>query len=421
MFHACETSPPVKTAVIGLGSLALSIPPLPPNYTKEFENSWHKSTLQQAGNLTFILQREVEGSQHEIPTTLLGTLLFNTFSRHQDPSTPQIYAGLRTIRQWTTAYCTSSLQFPNEAAISSIAIRIPHEHVQQALQSLELHIMQYTDSKDAEMHASQIRFGWNIIDDMPASFHELEEARRALELVVRRSMLWLRSSLGLRSMVSENNGIEEVRNQKMVFDFSPQRGELAAILDEYRKWEEAFRPLFLRAKTLAGADTIPLASTLRMLWLAGYSTTSSAISNAAGKGDSKSNPLWEELASLSRLMQETHLNSKSGDERQFWFDLETLIPLAVVSWGYRHRNLKHQAVALLLRSPRREGACDGVLLAKALDWLGGLEEGIETGDTDKELLAEGLKNIQISFDAGRREARVSCQKSGVIKDVVIPW
>jgi hypothetical protein len=80
MFHACETSPPVKTAVVGLGSLALSIPPLPPNYTKEFENSGHKSMLKQAGDLTLILQREVEGSQHEIPTTLLGTLLFNTFS-----------------------------------------------------------------------------------------------------------------------------------------------------------------------------------------------------------------------------------------------------------------------------------------------------------------------------------------------------
>jgi hypothetical protein len=105
-----------------------------------------------------------------------------------------------------------------------------------------------------------------------------------------------------------------------------------------------------------------------------------------------------------------------------------------VGWVYRHRALRKQAIELLLRSPRREGLCDGIVVGKIMGWLAGVEEECldETeGEGKSDYVPDwaAARCIRMSFDEGRREANVSCLQpvkgsvSGEERErkVVIPW
>ena len=83
----------------------------------------------------------------------------------------------------------------------------------------------------------------------------------------------------------------------------------------------------------------------------------------------------------------------------------------MVGWVYRHRALRREAIELLLRSPRKEGVWDGIVLGKIMAWLAGIEEeGLDLGDDKEEYVPEwaAARCIKMGFDTEKREAHVSC-------------
>ncbi|KAH8763981.1 hypothetical protein F5882DRAFT_414844, partial [Hyaloscypha sp. PMI_1271] len=58
----------------------------------------------------------------------------------------------------------------------------------------------------------------------------------------------------------------------------------------------------------------------------------------------------------------------------FSMEANLLIPLGVLTYRFRHRALRREAIDLLIRYPRREGLWDGKLSGKYCLWLADLEE-----------------------------------------------
>jgi hypothetical protein len=113
--------------------------------------------------------------------------------------------------------------------------------------------------------------------------------------------------------------------------------------------------------------------------------------------------------------------------------MQIIVPLMTVGWIYRHRALRSEAIELLLRSPRKEGVWDGIVVGKIMAWLARIEEeGLDDeASEDEDYVPEwaAARCIKMSFDTERREASVSCLQpvrgspSGeeVRREAIIPW
>jgi hypothetical protein len=111
--------------------------------------------------------------------------------------------------------------------------------------------------------------------------------------------------------------------------------------------------------------------------------------------------------------------------------MQIIVPLMTVGWIYRHRALRREAIELLLRSPRKEGVWDGIVVGKIMGWLAGIEEEGLDDEAEDEYVPEwaAARCIKMNFDTVRREASVSCLQpvrgsligEEVRREVVIPW
>ena len=316
--------------------------------------------------------------------------------------------------------------------------------------------MSYADGRHADVHEHYRRCGQASIDEMFArgSFADLNEARNMLELVIRRSMHWLRSTMHLHDFStgrkaagreSESGSFSADADGEgpmgLFFDVDPTYSDQIATLKEYTRWDSAFQPLWRMARDRRGlyyAEYL-LASTLRLHWLAGYmSIASNNCTHSLHNG--RFTRELEELVAIARILLDE--NGKEGGRATgglsagFAFDVQIIVPLMTVGWVYRHRALRREAISLLLRSPRKEGVWDGIVVGRIMAWLAGVEEeglgdAMEDEGYEMEYVPEwaAARCIKMSFDTGRREACVSCLqpvRGSVIgeerrREVVIPW
>jgi len=171
-------------------------------------------------------------------------------------------------------------------------------------------------------------------------------------------------------------------------------------------------------------------------WLAGYMSIASNNSHSSLVNDGRFTTELEELVEIARLLLDQPPKSETG-ETGFVFDMQIIVPLMTVGWIYRHRALRKEAIQLLLRSPRKEGVWDGIVVGKIMAWLSRIEEEGLRGDEDENEKGEqdyvpewaAARCIKMSFDTVKCEASVSCLQpvrgsligEEVRREVVIPW
>jgi hypothetical protein len=402
------------------------------------------------------MRRDVAGGKHELRTTLIACLLFycfESFSGYHSLAISQIYSGLRMIRDWCSSFYTPdpvSGRVSGQIRLGSENRYIVEDDILRAFGGLEIQVMSYADGRNADVHEHYRRCGQASIDEMFTLHHfdSLREARDMLELVIRRSMHWLRSTMhlhdfstGRKSAGHEGESGPLSRESRegpmsLFFDVDPTYTDQLVTLKEYTHWDAAFQSLWRRARDemCGNYQDYLLASTLRLHWLAGYmSIASNNCTHSLHNG--RFTRELEELVSIARiLLDENSKDGGGGLNAGFAFDVQIIVPLMTVGWVYRHRALRREAISLLLRSPRKEGVWDGIVVGKIMAWLAGIEaEGLGDAmeDEDMEYVPEwaAARCIKMSFDTGRREAHVSCLqpvRGSMIgeetrRQVVIPW
>lgn len=254
-------------------------------------------------------------------------------------------------------------------------------------------------------------------------------------------MHWLRSTMHLQNFStpsspggSPTSDSEDTGPCSLFFDVDPTFEERLETLKEYERWDDAFRPLLNHSRSRnAPHEEFLLASTLRLHWLAGYMSIASNNSHSSLVNDGRFTTELEELVDIARiLLDQPQKSEDGGGGTGFVFDMQIIVPLMTVGWIYRHRALRREAIQLLLRSPRKEGVWDGIVVGKIMAWLAGIEEeGLRPGDEDQDYVPEwaAARCIKMSFETARREASVSCLqpvrgsliREEVRREVVIPW
>lgn len=422
--------PALRHAILSIGA---------PNFTtskspgREVGTLRHQFAYRQYSKSICVMRRDVAGDNQDLRTTLIGCLLFycfESFPGYREPAVSEISSGLRTIREWSTSLYKPDAQGRVRCTLGSENPYIVEDDILRAYGSLELQVMSYVDSRSAELHERYRQRGQVSIDAMPSEFTDLKDARVLLELVVRRSMHWLRSTMRTQDFTSGGDDkvafkpISSPDLASLFFDVDPSFEEQSATLKEYENWDKAFQPLLKSAREAGKGEKFLLTSTLRLHWLAGYLSVSSNNSRSS-LGSGKFTSELSELLKISRTLAE-------HGEPAHAFDMQLIVPFMTVAWAYRHRALRRQAIDLLLRSPRREGGWDGMVIGRIMTWLAGVEEeGMVSGEDIEEFVPERTtaRCISMNFDAGRREAHASCLQpvrggsigEEILRDVVIPW
>lgn len=449
MLQACETSPSIRDAVIAIGNHELSSPsPWPESSVGTLR---HQFAFQQYSKSTCLLRRDVAGGICDLKTTLVACLLFYCFESHHgnhDLAINQVYSGLKEIREWASSFYRTDETGRVRTKLGVENSPVVEEDILRAFQSLEIQVMTFADGRSREAHEHYRHHGQAIIDEMPLIFNSLEAARQTLELVIRRSMHWLRSTMHLHNFTtpvsspgSSASSETEDSNPCLFFDVDPTFEERIETQKEYERWDEAFRPVLNSSRSRSAPHShFLLASTLRLHWLAGYMSIASNISHANLVNNGRFTTELEELVDIARLLLDQPEEQRPGG---YVFDMQIIVPLMTVGWIYRHRGLRKEGVQLLLRSPRREGTWDGVVVGKIMEWLCGVEElslqGPDTYPVEEKAGAKKRRDyvpewaaarcIKLSFDTVRREASVSClqpvrdspDSEEIRREVVIPW
>jgi hypothetical protein len=314
------------------------------------------------------------------------------------------------------------------------------DDILRAFGNLEIQVMTYADGRSREAHEHYRHVGQEAIDDMPPVFGSLQEARTLLELVIRRSMHWLRSTMRLQNFSTPSGSpnssptwgeASDSQPFSLFFDVDPTFEERIKTMEEYDRWDDAFKPLLNRSRSRsAPEEDFLLASILRLHWLSGYLSIASNNSYSSLVNNGRFTTELEELVGISRILLSRGEELCSGE---FVFDMQIIVPLMTVGWIYRHRALRREAIELLLRSPRKEGVWDGIVVGKIMAWLAGIEEeGLDDdASEDEDYIPEWAtaRCIRMSFDTERREASVSCLQpvrgslrgEEVRREVIIPW
>lgn len=440
MLQACESSASIRHAVIAIGALNLSSPsPWPEN---EVGTLKHQFAFQQYSKSLCLLRRDVAGGFCELRTTLIACLLFYCFESYHgyhESAINQVYSGLKLIREWTSSFYKPDENGSLKTRIGSEDPRVVEEDILRAFGALEIQVMTYADGRTREAHEHYRHCGQASIDEMPELFNSLEDARTMLELVIRRSMHWLRSTMHLQDFSrqsspssSPTSDVEDSGPGSLFFDVDPTHEERQATLKEYERWDDAFRPLLNHCrKGSAPKEDFLLASTLRLHWLAGYMSIASNNSHSSLVNNGRFTTELQELVDIARtLLKQPDSHGPTGTG--YVFDMQIIVPLMTVGWVYRHRSLRREAIQLLLRSPRKEGVWDGIVVGKIMAWLADLEEeGLGSEDEGKDYVPEwaAARCIKMDFNTVKKHASVSCMQPvpGALngeerrREIYIPW
>ncbi|KAH6696708.1 hypothetical protein BKA61DRAFT_622928 [Leptodontidium sp. MPI-SDFR-AT-0119] len=421
MLQACETSPSIRHAVVAIGALNLSTPsPWPENSVGTLR---HQFAFRQYSKALCLLRRDVAGGFCDLRTTLIACLLFYCFESYHgyhEMAINQVYSGLKLIREWASSFYGPDESGRLRTKIGSENPHIVEDDILRAFGNLEIQVMTYADGRTREAHEHYRHCGQASIDEMPEIFRSLEEARTMLELVIRRSMHWLRSTMHLQNFSmhssptsSPTSDTEDNGPCSLFFDVDPTFEERLETLKEYERWDGAFRPLLNHSrKGSAPHEEFLLASTLRLHWLAGYMSIASNNSHSSLVNNGRFTTELEELVDIARILLDNSKRENSENNNTVYvFDMQIIVPLMTVGWIYRHRSLRREAIQLLLRSPRKEGVWDGIVVGKIMAWLAEIEEEcLDEGDENDDYIPEwaAARCIKMDFDTVKREASVSC-------------
>lgn len=442
MYQAWQTSPAVRQAVIAMGSMEVgSSPCWPESLVGTLK---HQSAFRQYSRASCLMRRDIAGSYCDLRTTLMACLLFHCYESYHgshELAINQVYSGIKLIREWTIAFYQPDENGNLRMRIGGESPYLSEEDLLRAFGVLEIHVMTFADSRARESHEYYRRSDQAAIDDIPSIFRSLEESRIKLELVIQRSMHWLRSTMhpqnfstpGSSPTSSTSSETEDFGPYALFFDIDPTYEERMETMNEYERWDQAFKPLLncSRSRSAPHSDFL-LASTLRLHWLAGYMSIASNNSYSSLVNNTNFTTELEELVDIAQML----LNQPEEIQNSaFVFDMQILVPLLTVGWNYGHRALRREAINLLLRCPRKEGAWDGVVLGRVMQWLASIEEEACRGEPEERGKADcvpecaTVRGVLMDFDASTRQAKVSCLqpvrgRSGLEemkREAVIPW
>jgi hypothetical protein len=306
---------------------------------------------------------------------------------------------------------------------SSPAPDIVEDFLVQTFGRLDIQAISHIDRRPVEEHRKLKHHGSEIIRSMPHRFSSIEEARIYLDLAMRRQMHFLASIINYSkvSFTDLETGEEVEYSEDWMFSkLSPpdlyttnDHIEHQAHFTDLTTWMTAFQSTLTRSMKLGGKERI---SALSMM----ISALATRINNAAAFTDTEM--AWDEYRSdfatvvrYSRVVLETLEEEKTyaSPGLMFSFDLGVLAPLYITITKCRDREVRRDAIELLLKYPWREGIWLSAVMAALGRWLVRLEEGGMVGVDATIPEEKRVRNSSLTFDKERKVVVMKClQRDG---------
>ena len=331
--------------------------------------------------------------KHDLRTKLLASILiicFETYHGYYDSAARQVRTSVKLLEEAEKKKKSYGM---TQEPIEDELVRV--------FDRLDVQLMSHTDQFLLDEHKELKNYGEEVIENMPAEFATISDARRYFNMIVRRvahfgCMFW---KLDQDSQSSQKPSLSH-------FDLGARRAsedmlaEYGKYMKESERWMAAFLPLFQRTKVLASSaakeSLAPL--TLRMHFLAMHVTLMHLLDTEEVVYDNNIDDFVEMVALGKSLLQDS--------DWIFTFDLQSVLPLDIVAKKCRDPLLRREAIRLLVSRPRREGIWDSLLAAKICTWIVQIEEeGLVDGFVPEQWRA---RQIGVKLNLENQKADVWC-------------
>ena len=439
VLQASETAPCIRHAVTAIGTLNLkgwrdaSLSPAGPPHSHQHQNSnLEKKRVQFAYheyNSAIVGMRQANtGGQTDIRTKLLACLLFacfETYHGNRDVATAQVFAGIEAIDDYNHLRTSSDQWLP---PIDEEIVRI--------FVVLEIQATTYQDRRSRALHLERLNRGKNAVENMPAEFRSLKEARLPMTRIVLRGIHLTMSQREVDHTVHPSIvdlwWITECPSSSLppstvsvpISTVDPIYALQCNILSEYKRWETAFAPLLKKARGPKGRSIFHAATLLRIHYLSGVLCLAATTPHPLYYQRCYTRELTE-IVDLAHLLLEDTTHSLLGDA--YSLDIGIVMPLTVVGYKHRHRALRRRIIETFGKVQRREGIWDVDVTGRVMAWVAEIEE---TGlDGNEEYVPEErvATIVRMETDLVRRKSTVAVRvREGgvgemVEKETVIVW
>ncbi|KAK0109269.1 hypothetical protein ONS96_003090 [Cadophora gregata f. sp. sojae] len=210
---------------------------------------------------------------------------------------------------------------------------------------------------------------------MPTQFNTVREARMYCDYHVKRALAWQPvDSQWASSAELMNFGVDDPERRRVKCEEFARRA--AAEFEEYSgaraKWHQAFLPVFEATREYPGSKDFLGASMLMIQYVSSIPMCVPPEEMSELIFDQYT-PHYRLLVELSRELLEMYPRTKSR-KAVFSFDDGFVASLFQTAIRSRDRDIRKQALKLLVEHPRREGLWDSAAAAKVACWLVNLEE-----------------------------------------------
>lgn len=273
------------------------------------------------------------------------------------------------------------------------------EEVIRTSERLDIQAMTFIDPRTAQRHRDLKDIGQNRVENMPAKFGSIDEARSCLELIMRRSMHFMASLLP----DTYTSGLFRVDISLPLPDDQVKRRERH--LDELRQWHVAFAPILFHARGMGGEDDLLRATSLELNYLACYFASAVIRTSSQQYPDTHSfMPIFEQIvAGAEAIMEHPSTQGKGG----YVFEIQVVCHLYAVAWRCPERALRRKAISLLLSRPKREGLWCAALAGTLATWIMAIEDESYEGDFAPDSVRVNCVDV-VEFNMASQNARVRC-------------
>lgn len=393
---------------LGVGNHALNMSEGMPNISAA---EHHLFALRQYSKAVKEMRENIFGERYNSRTALLASILiicFETYHGYHESAARQVRTSIRLLEELKTKDAHGVPSDPIE------------DELVCAFDRLDIQAMSHTDQLSLDEHIRLKDSGAGLTNNMPTEFATINEARRYLNVIVRRvvhfgCIVW---RLGQENQASQKPSLSHF-DHGAAFTREDVLAQHKGYILESELWMSAFLPLFRNSQAAADTKESLASISLRMHFLAMYVSLVHLIDVEEVSYD-RSRDVFIEIVTLAKtLLQYTG--------SIFTFDLQTVWPLDIVAKKCRESFVRREAIRLLACKPRREGIWDSLLAAKISLWVVEIEEeGQVNGFIPEE---SRVRQIGTKLDLEKHRAEVWCaqpQRDGpkgemIRREIILSW
>ena len=434
MLQICHKEEFARHAVIALGALSETMDVVRSDNTssrtpEEIRRKHHQHALRYYGK-ALKLMREVPNRKGQawVKYALLSCLLttcFENYMGNQESAIAAAKAGVRLFNQKATGgWCETETDLYSairQRSSGDIDLMGTFDRLEAIilLQSLG---RPTTDPQSLLQLEERTPFKCTI----PTQFQTVREARMYSDFHTKRALAWQAINAQRTTLADMDFGTDDSGRVTVRIDEFTQRAE--AEFGEYRQaretWYQAFRPVFEGSRKRPGSKEFLGASMLMIQYVSANLMCVPPEEESEMIFDQYTSQ-YRTLVYLSRELLETFPRTKAR-KAVFSFDDGLVASLFSAATRCRDRNIRRQAIKLLVEHPRREGLWDSAAAVKVACWLVNLEEEAMLDGSVPE--SSRLRIEKMDTNLTERKVVVLCSKRNDasqarydLEEVVLSW